>query len=319
MQQTSLNRTWLLKIGVFALAMIGFGIWALLDAAYFFPNRGLADASAKLRIFLASAEHAGLLRADKAATPDPHATLSELRAKAEQLKRDAPHDTSEGRAAQMELDRLEWLESLSRAWKLDASVKPLGEYTVTMGGLSTHKRLTFNPATGLGSLETSAPGGPAKTEELPPQSLLGELNTYSQAAPTPTALHGWDLPVQWSFVAIGFGLGGYLVFLLARCAATARAIRFDEKEQRLTLPSGASFVPGDIQDVDKRLWHKYYVTIITNDGVHHKLDLLRYVPLEEWVLAMERTRFPERAAEEKQEAAAGAGGSEGVGAENPAA
>ncbi len=318
MQSTKLNRTWLLKIGIFAIAMLGFGVYAVVDAAWLYPRRGLADASAKLGFFLASADKAGLLRPDKIATPDPRATLSALDAKGAELRRDAARESSEGRAAQMEVDRLEWLDSLHRAWKLDASPKPLGEYDSGTPGAMTHKKLTFNPATGLGTLESQAKGGPATTTELNPQSLLGELNAFAAASPKAAPLSAWDLPIQWSFVAVGFGVGAYLIFLLVKCSGIARKITFDEAEQRLTIPSGASFTPADIQDIDKRLWHKFYVVIITNDAVHHTLDLLRYVPLEDWVLAMERTRFPDRVAEEEKAEAAAAASDEPAPAENPA-
>ena len=120
------------------------------------------------------------------------------------------------------------------------------------------------------------------------------------------------MPVQWLFVVVGFGLGGYLVFLMVKCKAQASRTKFESETQRLTVPSGASFTPADLEDVDKRLWHKYYVTMQLKDGSEHKLDLLRYVPLEEWVLGMERTRFPERAAEEDKKAALEAAAQEGT-------
>jgi hypothetical protein len=323
MQSTTLNRNWLLKIGGFAVLFLGFGVYAVVDATWLYPRRGLADASAKLGFFLASADKAGLLRPDKIQTPDPRATLNALNAKAADLRRDKEHDNSEGRAAQMEVDRLEWLEALHRAWKLDASPKFLGKYDSGADNALVHKKLTFNPATGMGTMESRAKGGPVTTTELNPQSLLSELNAFAAASPKAAPLSAWDLPMQWSFVAVGFGLGGYLLLLVARCAATARKIQFDDATQRLTLENGVSFTPADIQDVDKRLWHKLYVVIITNDGVHHKLDLLRYVPLEEWVLAMEHTRFPERAEEDKVEEEAAEQDlpvdDQPTGAENPAA
>ncbi|MGH7132453.1 MAG: hypothetical protein ACREJO_10960, partial [Phycisphaerales bacterium] len=64
-------------------------------------------------------------------------------------------------------------------------------------------------------------------------------------------------------------------------------------------PDGKTIVPADIAEFDKRKWDKFYVTINLKGGEARKLDLLRYVPLEEWVLAMERTAFPETAPPEE--------------------
>ncbi len=105
----------------------------------------------------------------------------------------------------------------------------------------------------------------------------------------------------------GFAL--YLIVLWVRVAA--KTYTWDAAHQQLGLPGGASLVPTDLADVDKRKWHKFFVTLEINDthpklaGQGVTLDLYRYVPLEEWVLEMERTRFPERAqAEQAEEAAA---------------
>jgi hypothetical protein len=294
----TLNRTWVLKTGVFLIVLLGFGCWALYDAAWLYPARGLAAASRNLRDYLVAAEKAGFLRADRIAATDPGAELATLSKKVDDLRANAMRDSGEGRTAAMDLARYEWLAALDRAWKLDTKPKLLGEFTAP-----TKKALWYDPAKGEG-YAIAADG--TKTT-LEPLALQNELGTYwSSAAAQPTALSAWDLPVQWLFVAVGFGLGGYLVFLMVKCKSQAGRTRFEPETQRLTVPSGPSFTPDELEDVDKRLWHKYYVTLLLKDGSHHKLDLLRYVPLEEWVLGMERTRFPERVAEEEKEAAAAA-------------
>ncbi len=295
-QSCTLNRNWVLKTGVFLIVLVGFGCWALYDAASLYPARGLADASRKLRDYLVAADSAGFLRADKTVAANPGSELATLSAKIDDLRGAVSRGGGEGRAAAMDLARHEWLSALDRAWNLNTKPKPLGAYSAPV-----KKSLWFDMTTGEGYSTT--PEG-AKTQ-LTPQALRDELVTFwSQAPAQPTALSAWDIPVQWFFVLIGFGLGGYLLFLIIKCKAQASRTKFEPDAQRLTVPTGASFTPSELEDVDKRLWHKYYVTMQLKDGSHHKLDLLRYVPLEDWVLAMERTRFPERAAEEEKKAAA---------------
>lgn len=299
-QSCTLNRSWVLKTGAFMVILLGFGCWALYDAVILYPNRGLGAASKALHVYLERADRAGFLLQDQITVAEPKAQLADLEGRLEALRVSAAADTLDGRKAAMELAKYEWLNALDRAWKLTPEPKFLGEFTAP-----AHKSLWFDPAKGEGYTTTSGPGagggaaGDGKAV-LSPQLLLNELGNFWSASEQPTPLSAFDLPVQWLFVVIGFGLGAYLVFLMLKCKALAMQHRFDAGEQRLTIPGGASMVPADLEDVDKRLWHKYFVTLITKDGAAHKLDLLRYVPLEQWVLAMEETRFPERVAEEKK-------------------
>jgi hypothetical protein len=44
-----------------------------------------------------------------------------------------------------------------------------------------------------------------------------------------------------------------------------------------------------INEVDKRKWHKFFVFLkLADNSPEIKLDLLRYSPLEDWVLEMEK-------------------------------
>ena len=64
--------------------------------------------------------------------------------------------------------------------------------------------------------------------------------------------------------------------------------RYDASTHTLTLPSGESFTAQQINELDKRKWDKFFVTIHLEGGKTHKLDLLRYQPLEDWILEMEK-------------------------------
>lgn len=305
----TLNKSWLFKMAVFILVTLGFGLWATFDAFYLYPRRGLADASYKLKDLLSAAAATGQLSEAGLAFPDPKAAYAELRGREEELQRRAAASGPDARKAEWEFRKLEWLGALSRAWRLDATPKPLGDLKATKDASAAS--LFFDPAKGAGY---AVSGGTRK--DLSPTELSTALGSYWNKAAVPSALSTYDMPVQFLFMAVGVGWAAYLVSLVLRCQARARGFAWEPGSMRLTVPGGASFTPADLEDMDKRLWHKYYVTMVLKDGSRHKLDLLRYVPLEDWVLEMERTRFPERAAEA---AAADAGplapGAEPAGAE----
>ncbi len=284
----TLNRSWLLKMSVFSAVLIGFGTWAVLDGLWLYPARGLNDASVKLRDWLSAAEKAGRLRTDVIAVSDPAAERDRLRTKEEELRSAARGSGPAALDAQLDLAKLDWLDALARAWRLNTDPKPLGTLK------EPERTLKFEMTRAEGFTVAKADG--AKST-LTLQNLSRDLTTVWNTTKQPKPLSGFDMPVQFLFIALGYGMGVYLLVVIVKARQTARTFQWDQSEQRLTLPGGASFVPADIDDLDKRLWHKYYVTVITKAG-SHKLDLLRYVPLEDWVLAMERTRFPERAAED---------------------
>lgn len=277
-QRTSLNRTWLLKMGVFFVVLVGFGTWGLVDGLHFYPARGEADASFKLLAYLKKAAAAG--RMNEVKVENPKDELKSLSGRVGELKKVAGSSasvTSSLQQAEYELARYEWLDSLSRVWRLE----------------SAPSRIEADPRAQMAALE----------EEL-------------KAKNQPTPLERFDLAFQWLFVGVGYIGGVWMLVVLAR--ARAQVYTWAAEEQRLTLPSGASFVPADIREFDKRKWHKFYITLNMNDGKSHELDLLRHVPLEQWVLEMERTRFPETAAESEKPGAEGEKGEDGTPAATPA-
>ncbi|MBL8745983.1 MAG: hypothetical protein JNK58_06455, partial [Phycisphaerae bacterium] len=120
-----------------------------------------------------------------------------------------------------------------------------------------------------------------------PQSTLDALVQRLSTQNAPKPLAAYDIPLQYVFMIVGFGGAIWLAFFLKRCKGVTYS--FDPAEHRLFLPDGKSFVPADIAEVDKRDWHKYFVYLTLNDGSKEmKFDLLRYAPLESWILEMEK-------------------------------
>ncbi len=134
-----------------------------------------------------------------------------------------------------------------------------------------------------------------------PRAQLTALEEYWTQRDPPAPLEAYDLFFQWAIFVIS-GIGALLLLvLLARVAR--KSYRFDADENRLHLPGGRSVTPDDLAEVDKTKWHKFFVTLRLKEGAPVTLDLYRYEPLEEWVLAMEKIAFPELVeAEAKKEA-----------------
>ncbi|MFG0282786.1 MAG: hypothetical protein ACF8R7_00040 [Phycisphaerales bacterium JB039] len=136
-------------------------------------------------------------------------------------------------------------------------------------------------------------GRPSAADRL--RALTEKWNTSS----APKALAAYDLPLQWAICVGGFALAGWLIALFVKVGS--KTYRWDPETRALTLPGGATLKPEDLEDLDKRKWHKFLVTLKVRQehaqlgGRQVRLDLYRYTPLEEWVLEMERIRFPERA------------------------
>jgi hypothetical protein len=147
---------------------------------------------------------------------------------------------------------------------------------------------------------------PEHTTLKDPSKELDELTKYfttaaGQAKEAPKPLSKLDIPVQWLICALGVGIGTWMFITVARISA--RKYRWDPAELRLTLPDGNSLVPADIEDFDKRKWDKFMIYLkvrpghTTLAGREVTMDLYPHVPLEDWVLQMEKAAFPERAAE----------------------
>lgn len=308
MHTTRLGRRWLTTKFIFMVVLFGFGVWGFLDATVFYKNRGLNDASYKLRVYLEAARSAGRLSPGSVRVEDPVAARTELRGRRNQIASAAVGDNLASRQAAMELARLDWLDSLAAVWKLSVDPQPLGAYAPSApagpaaGSAPPDKprQLFFDPVRGEGYATAGRADDTRVTVEL--GGLLDELtrkwNTQAKSKP----LSSYDMAVQWIFVVVGIGGGLYLAIVLLRAASTK--FRWDSAAKRLELPGGRAIVPADLKDLDKRKWHKFYVTLNLNDGSNIELDLYKFDPLEAWVLEMERTAFPDRARAEAEKAAA---------------
>ena len=109
----------------------------------------------------------------------------------------------------------------------------------------------------------------------------------------------FDIMAQYPIFLVGAGLGLYFAYGLFRAVGTRYA--WDPDAKRVTLPGGIEVKPEHIAEFDKSQWHKFYVVLHLNEthpthaGKNVKVDLYRHQGVEDWILEMERERFPEQA------------------------
>lgn len=253
---TTLNRRWVFKMAIFIVALFGLALWGTADAFWIYPAKGAAHEKFMRKEYLERLDEKGLLLREASVT-DPAAELQRL------------VDLENAGESTAEKARREWLTSLSRIENL--------------GTLAARNRAELD--------RRSAEAGSAPKATLTlftdPRAELDGLRSELANQPQPTGLRAYDIPLQYVFMAIGFGGGLWmLLFLLGQ---SRKKYRYDHAEKRLTLPDGRSFTPAQIRTVDKREWHKFFIHF-TVDGFDDelKLDLLRFAPLEDWALEMER-------------------------------
>lgn len=266
-QTAKLNKTWLIKIGAIMVVMIVFAVWGFIDATKVYPDRGYKASQYLEWQHLQKLSEGGQL--SKASVEDPVAALKDLQQREDQ---GVQHSAAEG-------TRQAWLSSL----KTTGLLKP--EYT---------KIPRENP-------REKVTGASERIEELQKQ-----FTQASGKVDAPKPLTRYDIPVQWLFVGLGFPIGFYLLWLIIKVVGQKH--RYDPATQTFMLSDGTTLTPAQLEDIDKRKWHKYMVALIPAAGhprAGHpiELDLLRHRELEDWVLEMERTRFPDRAAEAEAKAA----------------
>lgn len=141
---------------------------------------------------------------------------------------------------------------------------------------------------------------PEKTTIADPERRLKELDEKWKSLVPPKPLAGYDIPLQWWQLPVVLGV--FLAVAVVTVRTKLTIYRFDPASKTLTLPGGEKVAYTDLKEIDKRQWHKVRCTLVLNDGRQLPMDLLRYVPLEEWILEMEKARFPEAVASEMNEA-----------------
>lgn len=250
---TRLNQKWMFKMLLFLVFLAGLGVWAAVDAFWIYPAQGRHHADYALGQYLECLGKEGRLLSG-ASVEDPAAELAALEAA----------NAIEARTC--ESIKQAWLQSLSRIESLAALTRSNKEAIAKAGGTA---------------------GVNTDTIFSDPQSTLDALKLRLGTQNAPKPLAAYDIPLQYIFMLVGFGGAVWLAVFMSRCRGTSYS--YDSAEHRLFMPGGRSFVPAEIAEVDKRDWHKYFVYLTLNDGSKEmKFDLLRYSPLEDWILEMEK-------------------------------
>jgi len=254
-QVSTLSKRWALKTGIGAIVCLGVGVWGYVDATSVYPKRGYRASEQYEQSYLEAVRESGK-GLDRASVDDPAGKFAEL----------SKAINEGGKLGTSDQTLHDWLESLKMVSKL-ASENTKIPRTDFVSGIEVRS--------GAERLETLA------------KSRGGKVSPLS----------AWDIPSQWLIMVVFLGFGAWLAALFLKVAG--RKYRWEEATQTLTLPEGNSITPADVAEFDKRRWDKFMVTLLIKPG-HATLanqrvlvDLYRHEPVEEWVLAMERTAFPE--------------------------
>jgi hypothetical protein len=260
---TTIAKKWSIKMYIITLAMLVLGIWGTVDAIVVYPKRGARAAEYYEFQHLQELKSGGRLANDLATVGDPAAKLAELQTKA--------RDGGAGSVSGGERAKLDWLTQLKLIGQLDPKN-------------TAYPRTDFRKEAGqpvdVGSAD----------ERL--ASLTTKFVTPDGAVKPPSPLSWYDIPSQWIIAAVGFGVFAWLMMLILK--VRSKSYSWDAPTKTLTLPGGDKITPSDIAEFDKSKWDKLYIKLVvkpghaTLGGKSLELDLLRYVPLEERVLEMER-------------------------------
>lgn len=281
-QRTQVSSSWMRKMVIFFVVCFGLGSWGLWDAAKVYPDRGRLYAKFMLSDYLKSADETGLIMVPRRVNvEDPAAEIVSLEERTDQL-------------SAFEQLRYRWLSSLRPIY--GKSLEKLTEQNRAMEQLPADQRED------------------TKTVFLDPAATYAQLNSEISGSP-PKPLSQTDIAVQWLICVVGYA--GALLILLRIIQTKSTVYRYEPAEHKLILPKGTTITPGEIETVDKSKWHKFFVVLELKHGSSHKFDLLRFEPLEDWILEMEdsdprlRAMREEAEREEEAEAAAEAGDGDG--------
>lgn len=255
---TTINKSWSWKMFIFLIVLFAFGCWGLYDAAYLYPQRGIKYAANRELLYLSFKKAGNALK--DASIAEPQGTFEALKARKGDLDKVRARLDS---LAENDPQRIALAPQLADSFALE-----------WLEGLSMVGRLA-----------------PKYTTYADAQARLSELEAQYKKDESTPPLSQYDIPLQWLFCGLGFAGALWVLWLIAKVFKTRYG--WDPATQTLYLPGGRELTPDQITEFDKRKWSKFFITLNTSSGPSVTLDLLRYAPLEEWVLAMERTRFPE--------------------------
>lgn len=272
---TALNRKWTVKMVLICLVVFFFGVWAIYDALIAYPKRGYNAAEFMEYQYLEQYERDRGVMSNAAGVSDPAAKLAEL----------AQREATVGQLGVVDELLKRWLENLDIVSKLvpEATAIPRTDFRGQQINTASERLEAL-------TAKWTREGGTKKD------------------APKP--LSAFDIPSQWIILAICWMIAAWMAVVVLR--SRQKVFRWEPGTQRLTLADGHAITPADIAEFDKRKWHKFFVTLVikpshpTLGGKSIELDLLRYDPLEAWVLAMEKTAFPESVKKDGAQADAGA-------------
>jgi hypothetical protein len=249
--RTSLRPAWLIKLSLVIVVFLGLGAWGLLDALVLYPNRGNLHTKFVLRQYLKAVDESPRVSWSDASVASPAEELARL------------DDAPASERSVVEETRRVWLESISRLHSLRA----IGEANAAGEPPTELERATVfeNPRATLQTLDQEWRG--------------------VQSVPKPLA--AFDMPVQWTFVVVGFG--GGLIILVIFLRNASRVYRFEPETCTITGPGELRITPETLVGFDMRKWDKFIVFVrLEGEQDERKLDLYRYVPLEEWALEAKR-------------------------------
>lgn len=100
-ETSTLNRSWLIRMGIIIIVFLGFGAWGWYDAMIAYPARGVKAAEFKEKEYLAKADELGRIMA--ASVPEPERAWAVLKT---------------GQSSELEAIRFQWLNALSTVNRL---------------------------------------------------------------------------------------------------------------------------------------------------------------------------------------------------------
>jgi hypothetical protein len=252
-QKTKVSKRWLRKMLIFFVVCIGLGIWGLYDAAVAYPNRGELYSQFTLEDYLKGASDIGEISIpSRVNVPDPATEILRLEGRGDQLNA-------------LEILRLRWLSSLRPIH--GKSLQRLTDENTAMQMLPEEQRTDTT------------------TVFQNPSQVYANLTAELQGRSMPKPLSQTDIAVQWLICAAGMIGAGLILLRIIQTRSTV--YRYHPEEHRLVIPGGKSITPDQIEVVDKSKWHKFFVALELKGGDSHKFDLLRFEPLEDWILDME--------------------------------